>query len=468
MNQPPWKLTATQTAAAIRAGEISCEAVMQSHLQRADQTRSLNAITTRYDDKAMAAARAADQQLATGQPLGPLHGVPVTIKENVDQAKCATSNGVRDFADLTADQDAPLVSNLKASGAIPMGRTNAPELSWRFHTDNELFGATLNPWNADVSPGGSSGGAASAVAVGAGCIAHGNDLGGSVRGPAYCCGIVGLRPTTGRIPFYNDSAMAERPITVQLASAQGPLARNVADVKIAYEAMAGYHHLDTWSLPAFEIDRPQPKRVALVKDPICLGIEPAVEQALDQAVTALTKAGYEVELATPPSLKAIFDLYMSIMFTEMSLVKDTVVNRFGSGQLRRTLEHYLQVMQPLDLAAYAQGLARRSHFHREWDDFMRTYPIILTPMLTTAPYAPGADVESIDSLKDMLNSACCMASMNFLDLPSMSVPTQVRAKGLPIGVQLIGPRYGEHTVLAAAQAVEDECGTPSDELLVSA
>lgn len=465
MPQHLWQLSATATAAAIRNGDISCEAVMAAHLQRASQTSSLNAITTRYDEQAMEAARAADKQLTQEKDIGPLHGVPVTIKENVDQQSYATSNGVRDFADLIANEDAPLVSNLKAAGAIPMGRTNAPELSWRFHTDNELFGATLNPWNADVSPGGSSGGAASAVAVGAGCIAHGNDLGGSVRGPAYCCGIVGLRPTTGRIPFYNDTAMAERPITVQLASAQGPLARNVADVKLAYQAMTGYHHLDTWSLPTFELERPTSKRVALLKDPICLGIEAEVDAALDQAAEALTAAGYEVEVATPPSLKAIFDLYMNIMFTEMNLVKDSVVNRFGSGQLRRTLDHYLQAKQPLDLAGYAQGLARRSHFHREWDDFMRRYPIILTPMLTTAPYAPGADIESIDSLKDMLNSACCMASMNFLDLPSMSVPTQVRSKGIPLGVQLIGPRYGEQTVMTAAQAVEDYCGTPSDELL---
>lgn len=202
--------------------------------------------------------------------------------------------------------------------------------------------------------------------------------------------------------------------------------------------------------------------------PLCRGIDPAVDKALDEAASALTKAGYEVEFATPPSIKAIYKTYMGIMFTEMSLVKDSVVNKFGSGQLRRTLDHYLQLQPPLGLAEYAQGLARRSHFHREWDQFQRRYPIILSPLLTTPPYIAGADLVSVEVLESVLDSACCMAAMNFLDLPSMSLPTQVRALGVPIGVQLIGPRYGEQHVLEAAQAVEDTCGTPSDELLISA
>jgi len=464
-SQPLWQLTAAETARKIKQGDVSCESVMQAHLQRATQTQQLNAITTRYDDQAMSEARAADHALAAGKEVGPLHGVPVTIKENVDQYGRATSNGVRDFEELYGSEDAPLVQNFRAAGAIPMGRTNAPELSWRFHTDNELFGATLNPWNADLSPGGSSGGAASSVAVGAGCIAHGNDLGGSVRGPSYCCGITGLRPTTGRIPFYNSSALGERPLTVQLSSAQGPLARNVADVKLGYEAMAGYHSLDTWSMPTFEIDRPLPKRVALARDPLNVGLHPSVDAALDQAAAALTKAGYEVEIATPPSMLAIHDTFMRLMFTEMFLVKTTVVDRFGSGQLRRVLDHYLKLATPFDLQGYAQALSKRNHFHREWDQFQRRYPIVMTPMMTQPPYKAGADMDSTESVEVILDNCSNMSAMNFLDLPSMSVPTQSRGLGVPIGVQLIGPRYGEQHVLAAAQAVEDTCGCPVEELL---
>ncbi|MBT3437089.1 MAG: indole acetimide hydrolase [Oceanospirillaceae bacterium] len=463
--KPLWQFSAGQTAAYIKAGDISCEAVMQAHLERATQTQSLNAITTRYDDQAMSEARAADQALASGKAVGPLHGVPVTIKENIDQFGHVTSNGVRDFDELYGTEDAPLVQNFRSAGAIPMGRTNAPELSWRFHTDNELFGATLNPWNKDLSPGGSSGGAASSVAVGAGCIAHGNDLGGSVRGPAYCCGITGLRPTTGRIPFYNSSALGERPITVQLSSAQGPLARNVADVKLGYEAMAGYHNLDTWSLPTFEIDRPLTKRVALVRDPINIGLDPSVDAALDQAAAALTQAGYEVEIATPPSMLDIHLTYMRLMFTEMYLAKKTVVDRFGSGQLRRVLDHYLQLTEPFDLAGYSQALSKRNHYHREWDHFQRRYPIVMTPMITTPPYKAGADMDSVESVEIILDSCSSMSAMNYLDLPCMTVPTQARGLGVPIGVQLIGPRYGELHLLAAAQAVEDTCGCPVEELL---
>jgi amidase len=465
MTENLWKLSATETARQIKEGSISCEAVMTSHLERLNQTRSLNAVTTRFDDDAIKTAREADTTLKTSNDVGPLHGVPITIKENTDQLSRATSHGVLDFEDRFSSDDSPLVKKLINAGAIPLGRTNSPEFAWRFHTENELFGATLNPWNAELSPGGSSGGAASSVAVGVGCIAQGNDLGGSIRGPSYCCGITGIKPTQGRVAFYNDTSLTERPITIQLASVQGPLARNVADAKLAYEVMLGHSSLDTWSLPNFTIERPEIKKIALVKDPICLGIHPAVSEALDAAADAFIKAGYPVEIATPPSLKEINETYMRLMFTEMHLVKDAIVNKFGSGQIKRVLNHYMQIGKPFDLAGYAGALSRRSHFHREWDQFQLEYPIILTPMLTTPPYRAGQDMESVEAMEEMIDAACCMAAMNYLDLPAMSVPTNVRELNIPIGVQVIGPRYGEDCCFEAAQVLEDAFGCPSDELL---
>ena len=460
-----WKLSATETARHIKDGDISCESVMSSHIGRLNQTKVLNAVTTRFDENALQAAREADKALAKGKEIGLLHGVPITIKENTDQKGCATSHGILDFKDQLSKEDSPLVKNLIEAGAIPLGRTNSPELAWRFHTENELFGATLNPWNKELTPGGSSGGAASSVAVGVGCIAQGNDLGGSIRGPAYCCGVTGIRPTQGRIPFYNDTSMTERPITVQLASVQGPITRNVADAKLAYEVMQGVSSLDTWSLPNFAIERSYITKIALVKDPICLGIHPAINSALDNAASIYREAGYTVEIATPPSLKEINETYMRLMFTEMSLVKDTIISKYGSGQIKRVLEHYLQIGKPLDLAGYARALSRRSHFHREWDQFQLEYPIILAPVLTTPPFRAGQDMESIEAVKAIIDSACCMATMNFLDLPSMSVPTDVRELNIPIGVQVIGPRYGENMCFEAAQILEDAFGCPSDELL---
>jgi len=460
-----WQLSATETACQIKDGSISCEAVMIAHLKRLDQTNILNAVTTRFDDDALQAARNADKVLANGQDVGPLHGVPITIKENVDQIGQATSHGVLDFKDNHSTEDSPLVKNLLGAGAIPLGRTNTPELAWRFHTENEIFGATLNPWNSKLTPGGSSGGAASSVAVGVGCIAHGNDLAGSIRGPAYCCGITGIRPTKGRIPYYNSTNYFERQMTVQLSSVQGPLARNVADVKLAYEAMQGHSSLDPWSLPKFKNKQSGIKKIALFKDPICLGIHHAVNTALDNAAEAYREAGYAVEIATPPSLKDIRETYLSLVVTELSIVKDTIINKFGSGQLRRAMNYYQKIHAPLDLAGYAKGLAKRGHFHREWDQFQQEYQVVLAPVYTTPPFVAGKDLESVEALQDISDSAACMTSMNFLDLPSMSVPTNVRELGVPIGVQVIGPRYGEDCCFEAAQVLEDAFGCPSDELL---
>ena len=157
--------------------------------------------------------------------------------------------------------------------------------------------------------------------------------------------------------------------------------------------------------------------------------------------------------------------YMRLMFTEMYLVKATVVDRFGSGQLRRVLDQYLQLTQPFDLAGYAQALSKRNHYHCEWGQFQRRYPIVMTPMVTTPPYKAGGDMESAESVESILDSCSSMSAMNYLDLPCMSVPAQSRGLGVPIGVQLIGPRYGEQHLLAAAQAVEDTCGCPVEELL---
>ena len=415
MTENLWKLSATETARQIKGGSISCEAVMASHLNRLDQTKVLNAITTRFDDDALKAARNADKTLAQGKDVGPMHGVPITIKENHDQAGRATSHGVLDLKNRVAEDDSPLVQNLLNAGGIPFGRTNTPEFAWRFHTENELFGATLNPWNKELSPGGSSGGAASSVAVGVGCIAHGNDLGGSIRGPAYCCGVTGIRPTQGRTPFYNDTSIFERPLTIQLSSVQGPLARNVADAKLAYEVMKGHSTLDPWSLPDFTIERPEIKKIALVKDPICEGIHPAVSSALDNAADAFRKAGYIVESATPPSLKEVRESYLGLLITELSIMNEEVINQFGSGQLRRIMSHYQKIQRSLDLAGYAKTLAKRSHFHREWDQFQLEYPIILAPVLTTPPYRAGEDLESVEAMRDISDSAAAMTIINFLD-----------------------------------------------------
>ena len=201
MERELWRWDAVELAAAIRTRTISSREAVASVLARLDAVNpALNAVTVLLADQALGAADRADAAVRRGEPLGPLHGVPVTIKENVDQTDAATANGVVAFKDLIATSDSPPVANWKRAGAVIVGRTNTPAFSFRWHTDNELRGRTWNPWKRELTPGGSSGGAAAALATGFAPLAHGNDLGGSIRYPAYCCGVAGIRPTLGRVP----------------------------------------------------------------------------------------------------------------------------------------------------------------------------------------------------------------------------------------------------------------------------
>src|SRR5439155_16331415 len=229
-----WRWSAARIAGAIRDREISAQEALASCLARISQVNpKLNAVTVDLSNSARRAARSADEAVARGDPLGALHGVPVTIKENVDQEGCATTTGVVGFQHIIAKSDAPIVANWKRAGAIIIGRTNTPAFSFRLDTVNDLRGRTYSPWSKTHTPGGSSGGAASSVAAGITPLAHGSDIAGSVRYPAYACGLVGLRPSFGRVANYNGTALVERSPSTQLMSVQGPLARTVRDVRLA-------------------------------------------------------------------------------------------------------------------------------------------------------------------------------------------------------------------------------------------
>src|SRR5579864_7620764 len=219
MADPLWQLSACDLAHGIRGRQFSCTEVMRSVVDRINATNAdLNAIVFDLTNDALKEADRADHDLAAGRLRGALHGVPVTIKENVDQQGQPTPNGIPAFRGLIAPDDAPIVRNLKNAGAIVVGRTNTPELSMRLTTDNPLHGRTVNPWDRDASPGGSSGGAGAACAAGFGPIHHGNDIGGSLRYPAFCCGVATVKPTPGRVPAWNPSATAERAMLAQLMS----------------------------------------------------------------------------------------------------------------------------------------------------------------------------------------------------------------------------------------------------------
>ena len=227
-----WRLDASDIATRVAAGELSAVEVTKQSLQRMqDVNPAINAVVQPLPEEALAAAQAVDERIAAGEAAGVLAGVPVTIKVNIDQQGCLNTNGIRIQQDHIAGQDSPVVTNLRNAGAIIVGRTNTPAFSMRWFTRNSLHGHTLNPRNTSLTPGGSSGGAASAVAAGICAIGHGTDIAGSIRYPAYACGLHGLRPSLGRVPAVNLS-LPDRHIGAQLTAVSGPIARSISDVRL--------------------------------------------------------------------------------------------------------------------------------------------------------------------------------------------------------------------------------------------
>lgn len=244
-----WRLSAVELAARIRRRDVSAVEAAQSALARLEAVNSrINAVVDHRAEDALAQAAQVDAALARGEDPGALAGVPVTVKVNVDQAGFATTNGVTLQKDVIATVDNPVVANLRKAGAVIVGRTNTPAFSLRWFTRNLLHGDTLNPRNPALTPGGSSGGAASAVAAGIGHLAHGTDIAGSIRYPAYACGVHGLRPSLGRVPAYN-AALPERTIGGQITAVSGPLGRSIADLRLGLAAMAAPDPRDPWWCP---------------------------------------------------------------------------------------------------------------------------------------------------------------------------------------------------------------------------
>jgi amidase len=464
MQGPLWSWDAVDLAQAIRTRAISAREAVTDCLDRlAAVNPRINAVVQVLADEALEAADAADAQVKSGETLGPLHGVPVTIKVNTDQKGCATTNGVVAFRDNIAESDAPPVANWRKAGAIIVGRTNTPAFSWRWFTDNDLHGATLNPWNSGITPGGSSGGAAAALAAGIGALAHGNDIGGSIRYPAYACGLVGIRPSLGRVPSFNASAPDERPVTAQLASVQGPLARRVRDLRVGLAAMSGFDPRDPWWVPA-PLEGPPPSRpirVALCSDPGGVGgVAPAVSAALVQAAAWLGEAGYAVEEREPPHFTEAAQLWNATVGTEARLTMLPLIEKYGDKAVQHMAQAFDRAVPPLDLVGFGKALARRSTLLRAWMQFFEDYPLILLPVSCEPPFPAGFDQGGDEPLRRLSKAQRPQFPSPALGLPGISVPTGI-VDGVPMGVQLIAGRYREDLCLDAAEVIEARAPMPT-------
>ncbi|WP_217544825.1 amidase [Streptomyces sp. GbtcB6] len=466
-----WRWSAVEVAAAIRKREVSAQEVLESTIGRVEQVNpSVNALIETSFDEARDMARASDARIARGEEIGILEGVPTSVKVNTDQAGHATTDGVVALAQNIADEDSPGVALLRRAGATFVGRSNCPAFSFRWFSNNDLHGSTLNPWSAAHTPGGSSGGAASAVASGLVQIALGGDIGGSVRYPAFACGVVGLRPTPGVIPQAVAGAGREGGSgpTVQMMAVQGPLARSVDDVALALDALTGFDPRDPVSL-SVRLARPGEvlPRVGIATSGAPGGLSASQAGAIARAARALEEAGYVVEEVDVPQLEEAYRLWYLLVLEDFRVLWP-VVQSLGDDGLRAAARHYFEVASEWwgtspDLPAYIQGWTRRGVLIAELQAFLERYPILLLPSSTEPPFEQDADTHSVDRMRQLVQAQYAQMAVPVLGLPAAAVPTGV-VDGLPAGVQLLGGKFQERVLLEAAKAIESAVGrfTPID------
>jgi amidase len=456
-----WRLGALELADAIRERRASSREVVEAHLDRIEAANGrVNAITSVLAEDARRAADEADRRLASGEAPGPLHGVPFTVKENVDVAGSPTTWGVAALAAAVPAVDAPQVANLRRAGAIPIARTNLPDFALRLHSDNAVYGAVRNPWDASRTAGGSSGGEAAALATGMTPLGVGNDLGGSLRWPAQCNAICALKPTPGRVPQATVMEPADSPISIQVMAVQGPMARHIQDLRAATEAMIRPSPRDPWHVPLpLTGEAPvRPVRVAVVTDPAGAGTSPQVAAGVRKAAEALASAGYAVAEVEPPDVARAAETWLTILSADLRLMWQLMAP-LVSEDANRFMGLFLDAQPAAAAPALMQAFMTRQALCRAWAEFQVDRPLVLAPVSTEPPFAVGADLTA-DGVAAIGRSMRMVVAVNLLGLPAAAVPTGV-ADGLPQGVQVIGPRFREDLCLDAAQAIQDACGVPT-------
>jgi amidase len=443
----------------IRSKQVSSREVVQSHLDRiAAVNDKVNAVTVTLAESALLAADRAD---AT-KPTGPLHGVPFTIKENIDCTGSATTQGLPAFAAAMPAVDAPVVARMKAAGAIPLGRTNLPEMGLRVATDNPLRGRTNNPWDLTRTAGGSSGGEGAALATGMTPIGLGNDIGGSLRNPAYCCGITALKSTVGRIPMVTSIPSAAAPISFRVMCVEGPMARSVADLRIAYRLLAGWHPNDPFSVPAaLEGPAVSRKKAAIVTTMPFSTLPESTVAAIRRAGRELEAAGWEIEEATPPELARVNEIWGHVLNADLQQLLPLlapVMSVSVLGLLRGLLRRFDPATKTI-----TEIYAERDRLAVAWSAFFQEYPVVIGPTWADVPFLHDADLDPESGIEMTLRRLQFITPGNLLGIPAVALPMGV-VDGLPTGVQVYAERWREDLCLEVASVIEARVGriTPID------
>ena len=448
----------------IRTKEFSPVEIVSAHLQRVEALLpKLNAFVYIDAEGACAQARHAEDAVRRGATLGPLHGVPVTLKSCIDVAGWPSPAGSLLRRDYVAQADATLAARLRAAGAILLGSTNTPEFLMAYETDNLVTGKTSNPWDLSHSAGGSSGGEASAIASGCSVGGVGSDGGGSIRVPTHFCGICGLKPTPGRIP-----ATGHFPPSVGAFAwigVVGPLARTIADVRVLFEVMAGWDPGDARSapVPIRPVHDAQLKglRVGILETDALGTPDEETHAAVQNAGNNLAAQGFLVEPLRLKGLERAIELWWFFFGPAIAhLFRPTVAGQ--EDQLSPIFRDYLEIAakdEPaVTLNAFLAACAERDLLRAEILRQMNDVPILLSPVSTRIAFGHGEGTWQLGAKQCYRDTMRFSQWLNLTGLPGASVPSGVSASGLPIGVQVIGRPHEEELVLAIAEHIENARG----------
>ena len=449
--------SAASIAQAIRGREVSAAETVEAHLRRIDEVNpKLNAVVQLASERAMDEARAADAALARGESLGPLHGVPITIKDSHDTEGIVSTGGTMGRKDFVPEADATAVARMRAAGAIVLGKTNTPELTLSFETDNLVYGQTNNPYDVGRTPGGSSGGAGAIIAAGGSAMDLGTDTGGSIRVPSAFCGLAGLKPTSGRVPRTGHIVPWGLGGMDSLTTI-GPMARFVEDLWLAFPIIAGPDGIDPFIHPVPLGDPASVNiaglRVAFFTDNATVSPTAEVEASVRSAAASIADSGAEVVEDLPAAITENIDANItSILVADGGAGVRRLVEKAGTEQVHPRLNRFMQA-EPISTAEYTALLEHMDAFRSQMLSFMENYDAILSPVRPWPALPHGESLTSEASPANFYTSV-----FNTTGWPGSVVRVGTSSDGLPISVQVMCRPWREDVAVALATVLEDSLG----------